>query len=361
MIWKWYKTPGLRSFEEEANPILPAATPNARDLMQVLVHYRMPSLGRSVTELVITVGPLVLLWSLMWGALHIGYWLCLLLAVPAAGFLVRLFLIQHDCGHGAFFHRRATNDWVGRAIGVLTLTPYDFWRRTHAVHHSTSGNLDRRGMGDIDTLTVREYLALSRWGRLRYRIYRHPAIMFGLGPAYLFFVQHRLPVGLMCSGWQPWLSAMATNLSIVLVAAVTIWAIGFGPFLLVQVPVMLISASLGVWLFYVQHQFEATSWAGNKSWNLHEAALHGSSHYDLPVVLRWFTANIGVHHVHHLCSRIPFYRLPLALRRHPEMAKIGRLTLVQSILCVRLVLWDEAARRLISFRELRTLPGRAAG
>jgi len=137
--------------------------PNARDLMQVLVHYRMPSLGRSVTELVITLGPLVLLWSLMWGALHIGYWLCLLLAVPAAGFLVRLFLIQHDCGHGAFFHRRATNDWVGRAIGVLTLTPYDLWRRTHAVHHSTSGNLDRRGMGDIDTLTVREYMALSRW------------------------------------------------------------------------------------------------------------------------------------------------------------------------------------------------------
>ena len=216
-------------------------------------------------------------------------------------------------------------------------------------------------MGDIDTLTVGEYLSLSRWGRLRYRVYRHPLVMFGLGPAYLFFLQHRLPVGLMRAGWQPWLSAMATNLSIVLVAAVTIWAIGFGPFLLVQVPVMLISASLGVWLFYVQHQFEDTSWAGDKSWNLHEAALHGSSHYDLPVVLRWFTANIGVHHVHHLCSRIPFYRLPLALRRHPEMAKIGRLTLVQSILCVRLVLWDETARRLISFRELRTLPSYAAG
>jgi omega-6 fatty acid desaturase (delta-12 desaturase) len=332
-----------------------------RALTQDLAGYREPHHGRSVFEILITIVPLVLLWLSMWFALKLGYGLYLLLAVPAAGFLVRLFMIQHDCGHGAFFRHRLANDWVGRVIGVLTLTPYDFWRRTHAVHHATSGNLDRRGMGDIDTLTVGEYLSLSRWGRLRYRVYRHPLVMFGLGPAYLFFLQHRLPVGLMRAGWQPWLSAMATNLSIALVAAVTIWAIGFGPFLLVQLPVMLISASLGVWLFYVQHQFEDTFWAADRGWNLHDAALRGSSHYDLPIVLRWFTANIGVHHVHHLCSRIPFYRLPRALRRHPELANIGRLTLVQSILCVRLVLWDEAARRLISFRELRTLPGHAAG
>jgi acyl-lipid omega-6 desaturase (Delta-12 desaturase) len=332
-----------------------------RALTQDLAGYREPHHGRSVVEILITVVPLVLLWLSMWFALKLGYGLYLLLAVPAAGFLVRLFMIQHDCGHGAFFRHRLANDWVGRVIGVLTLTPYDFWRRTHALHHATSGNLDRRGFGDIDTLTVGEYLSLPRWARLRYRFYRHPLVMFGLGPAYLFFLQHRLPVGLMRAGWQPWLSAMATNLSIVLVAAVVIWAIGFGPFLLVQVPVMLISASLGVWLFYVQHQFEDTFWAADKAWNLHDAALRGSSHYDLPLVLRWFTANIGVHHVHHLCSRIPFYRLPRALRRHPELAKIGRLTLVQSILCVRLVLWDEAARRLISFRELRTLPVNAAG
>ena len=350
-----------RTLQDGPNVDAGAAVTDLRALAQSLARYRQPNHGRSIIEVLITVIPFVLLWLAMWFSLQVGYGLYLLLAVPTAGFLVRLFMIQHDCGHGAFFRHRLANDWVGRVIGVLTLTPYDFWRRTHAVHHATSGNLDRRGMGDIDTLTVGEYLSLSRWGRLRYRVYRHPLVMFGLGPAYLFFLQHRLPVGLMRAGWQPWLSAMATNLSIVLVAAVTIWAIGFGPFLLVQVPVMLISASLGVWLFYVQHQFEATSWAGNKTWNLHEAALHGSSHYDLPVVLRWFTANIGVHHVHHLCSRIPFYRLPLALRRHPEMAKIGRLTLVQSILCVRLVLWDEAGRRLISFRELRTLPGYAAG
>ena len=202
------------------------------------------------------------------GTLDLGYWLCLLLAVPAAGFLVRLFMIQHDCGHGAFFHRRCTNDWVGRVIGVLTLTPYDFWRRTHAVHHATSGNLDRRGIGDIDTLTVREYLALSSWDRLRYRIYRHPAVMFGLGPAYLFIVQHRLPVGLMRSGWQPWLSTMATNVAIAAVVATMIWLVGVGPFLLVHLPIMLLAASVGVWLFYVQHQFENTVWAHDGTWNL---------------------------------------------------------------------------------------------
>jgi hypothetical protein len=155
----------------------------------------------------------------MWAALDIGYWLCLLLAVPAAGFLVRLFMIQHDCGHGAFFHRRATNDWVGRAIGVLTLTPYDFWRRKHAIHHSTSGNLERRGIGDIDTLTVHEYLSRSRWGRLCYRVYRHPLVMFGIGPAFLFLLQHRLPFGLLRGGWGPWLSTMGTNLAIAAVAA----------------------------------------------------------------------------------------------------------------------------------------------
>lgn len=331
------------------------ATTDMRALTQDLARYRQPNHGRSIVEILITAIPLILLWLAMWRALDIGYGLYLLLAVPTAGFLVRLFMIQHDCGHGAFFRHRGANDWVGRVIGVFTLTPYDFWRRSHAVHHASSGNLDRRGIGDVDTLTVNEYLSLSRWGRLRYRLYRHPLIMFGLGPAYLFVLQYRLPVGLMRASWQPWLSTMATNLGIALLAAVTIWAVGIRAFLLVEIPIMLIAASLGVWLFYVQHQFEDTFWARNRAWNLHEAALYGSSHYDLPIVLRWFTANIGVHHVHHLCSRIPFYRLPLILRRHPELTNIGRLTLPQSLACVRLVLWDETAHRLISFRKLRTL------
>ena len=322
-----------------------------------LARYREPSHLRSAVEIIITIMPFFSLWAIMWLALDLGYWIGLLLAVPAAGFLVRLFMIQHDCGHGTFFRSRLANDWVGRAIGVLTLTPYDCWRRAHAIHHATSGNLDRRGFGDIDTLTVHEYLSRSRWDRLRYRIYRHPVVLFGLGPAYLFLVQQRLPIGFMRAGWRPWFSAMATNFAIVLVCATMIWAVGFGPFLLVHLPITLLGASIGVWLFYVQHQFADTFWAHNKDWDVREAALRGSSHYDLPAVLRWFTANIGMHHVHHLCSRIPFYRLPQALRVHPELARIGRITLRESLRCVRLTLWDETARRLISFRELRTSGG----
>jgi omega-6 fatty acid desaturase (delta-12 desaturase) len=326
---------------------------NARILAQLLARYRDANIWRSTLEIFISVVPLVALWILMWLALDLGYGVYLLLAIPAAGFLVRLFMIQHDCGHGAFFRHRVANDWVGRVIGVLTLTPYDFWKRTHAVHHATSGNLDRRGIGDIDTLTVREYLSLSRWGRFRYRLYRNPAVMFGLGPAYLFLVQHRLPVGLMQGSWQPWLSTMATNVAIAGAAVLLIWLIGIGPFLSIHLPITLLAASAGVWLFYVQHQFESTFWASNDKWTVQEAALHGSSFYDLPRVLHWFTANIGIHHVHHLCSRIPFYRLPQALRANPELANIGRLTLWQSLSCVRLALWDEAGRKLISFRDLR--------
>src|ERR1700680_828025 len=205
-----------------------AARPDARGLTQLLARYRAPSVARSTTELVITAVPLVLVWILMWATLGVGYWLCLLLAIPAAGLLVRLFMIQHDCGHGAFFRHRLANVCVGRVIGVLTLTPYDFWRSTHAIHHSTSGNLDRRGTGDIDTLTVREYMARSRLGRLRYRVYRHPLIMFGFAPPYLFLIQPRLPVGLMRQGWSPWLSTMATNLAIAVIAAIMIRLLGVG-------------------------------------------------------------------------------------------------------------------------------------
>lgn len=320
---------------------------------QILAHYRQPSTRRGLLEIAITFLPLVALWALVWASIHLGYWwLGLLLAVPAAGFLVRLFLIQHDCSHGAFFRHRLANDWIGRIAGVVTLTPYGLWRRTHALHHGTTGNLDRRGFGDVDTLTVDEYRARSSWGRLRYRLYRHPLVMFGVAPAYLFFLQHRLPVGLMRSGWRPWASAMTTNAAIGLAATGLIWLVGLQAFVLVHLPIMLLAASIGVWLFYVQHQFELTSWDRDGAWNLQEAALHGSSHYDLPTFLRWFTANIGVHHVHHLCSRIPYYRLPRVIDDYPELRNIGRLTLLQSFRCVRLVLWDETRRRLVSFKDV---------
>jgi omega-6 fatty acid desaturase (delta-12 desaturase) len=286
-------------------------------LAHILARYREPNCARGVLELVITAVPFVLIWILMWATLDTGYWICLLLAVPAAGFLVRLFMIQHDCGHGSFFRHRLANDWVGRVIGVLTLTPYDFWRCTHALHHASSGNLDRRGIGDIDTLTVREFLALPRRRQLLYRLYRHPIVMFGVGPAYLFILRHRLPIGMIRSGWQPWLSTMATNVAIAILVATMIWLVGVGPFLLVHLPITVLAASIGVWLFYVQHQFEDTFWAHDEGWNFHEAALHGSSHYDLPSVLRWFTANIGVHHVHHLCSPNPVLPAATSVTRSP--------------------------------------------
>jgi len=334
--------------------------PDSHKLAPVLARYREPSNIRSVLELAVTAVPFALLWVLIWAGLDAGYWICLLFAVPAAGFLVRLFMIQHDCGHGSFFRHRLANDWVGRVIGVLTLTPYDFWRRAHALHHASSGNLDRRGIGDIDMLTVDEFLALSRARRLLYRLYRHPIVMFGIGPAYLFILRHRLPMGLMRSGWQPWISAMATNVAIATLVATMIWLIGADSFLLVQLPITLLAASIGVWLFYVQHQFEDTFWAHDEGWDFHEAGLRGSSHYDLPSVLRWFTANIGVHHIHHLCSRIPYYRLPQVLRDHPQLAAVGRLTLSQSLRCVRKVLWDERRHKLISFREVTIAPLPAA-
>jgi omega-6 fatty acid desaturase (delta-12 desaturase) len=333
--------------------INPFLVPDARNWTKILTRYHRPNELRSAVEIAITFVPLATLWVLAWAALHFGYWwFSLLLAIPAAGFLVRLFMIQHDCGHGSFFCHRMANDWVGRVIGVLTLTPYDFWRRTHAIHHATSGHLERRGIGDVDTLTVREYLSRPFWGRLCYRVYRNPLVMFGLGPAYLFILQYRLPVGLLFSGWQPWLSTMSTNVAIAAVVAVLIWFIGIWPFLLVQLPIILLAGSAGVWLFYVQHQFERTFWAREDGWSFQEAALHGSSHYDLPGILRWFTANIGVHHVHHLCSCIPSYRLPQVLREHPELRGVSRLTLLQSFQCVRLALWDESRRRLVSFPEI---------
>jgi acyl-lipid omega-6 desaturase (Delta-12 desaturase) len=327
-----------------------------RTWTQILRSYHQPSTARSLFELTITALPLAALWGAAWLVFSLGYWWAtILIAFPAAGFLVRLFMIQHDCGHGSFCPKRWTNDWLGRAIGVITLTPYDFWRRTHAIHHATSGNLDRRGIGDVDTLTVREYLESSHWGRWKYRLYRNPLILFVLGPVYVFLLRYRLPFGLMRAGLRPWISTQATNVAIASVAAVLIWLIGINAFLLVHLPIMLLAAMFGVWLFYVQHQFENTFWDEHQRWDLHDAALNGSSYYDLPQPLRWFTANIGIHHVHHLCSRIPFYRLPCVVRDHPEFSNIGRITVMQSFRCVRFVLWDENQRRLISFRELGRL------
>ncbi len=338
----------------ESQAPVPETTIDLQGLQRALTVYRAPLLTRSILELAITLIPFGIFWFLTWASVSAGYWLGLLLAVPAAGFLVRLFMIQHDCGHGSFFPSRRANDWVGRALGVLTLTPYDFWRYTHALHHAHSGNLDRARVGSIDTLSVQAYQALPRSQQLRYRLYRHPLILFGLGPVYLFLLHNRLPVGFMRAGWMPWLSTMGTNMAIVLVVTALIPAVGAGTFFIVHLPIAILAGAIGVWLFYVQHQFENTRWAHDDEWTFHETALYGSSYYDLPAPLRWFTANIGVHHVHHLASRIPSYRLPEVLKDHPRLRELSRITLRQSFRCVRLALWDEERQRLIPFEQANT-------
>src|SRR5579872_5602637 len=220
-----------------------------KTLFPALLRYREPDQRRALFELGVTFLSLVLLWVLMWASLNVGYWLTLLLAVPAAGFMVRLFIIQHDCGHGAFFRQRAANSWVGRVLGVLTLTPYDYWKHNHSIHHATSSDLDRRGIGDIELLTVEEYRSRSLIKRSLYRCYRNPIVMFVLGPAYMFFLQHRLPFHQMRDGWRPWVSTMATNAAIALAVIGMILLVGVRPFLMVHLPIMVMAASMGVWLF----------------------------------------------------------------------------------------------------------------
>jgi len=261
-------------------------------------------------------------------------------------------MLQHDCGHGSFFGKRRLDDWTGRVLGILTLTPYDYWRRAHNEHHASAGNLDERGVGDITTLTVSEYRNLTPMGQLGYRLYRNPFVMFGIGPAFLFLLKQRLPFGMMRSGALPWVSTMATNVAVTVLTALLIWSVGIIPFLLIHLSIVLIAGSAGVWLFYVQHQFEDTHWSRPPDWAFPYAAMHGASHYDLPRPLRWMSGNIGMHHIHHLSSRVPFYRLPEVLRDHPELADVGRISIRDSLACVKLVLWDEKRQRLISFEEM---------
>jgi omega-6 fatty acid desaturase (delta-12 desaturase) len=308
---------------------------------------------RSIGQLLITIMGFGFLWLIMWFSLPHGYWITLLLAIPTGGFLVRLFIIQHDCGHGSLFRSRRVNDLIGRAIGVLTLTPYGYWRRAHASHHANSGNLDRRGIGDIETLTVSEYDALSRWRKIAYRFYRHPFVLFGLGPPYLFIVKHRFPFDLPRTQKGSWASVLGTNVAIACLLTVMALLVGPVDFIKIQLPLVLLGSSAGVWLFFVQHQYETAYWRRDKDWDFYAAALHGSSHYTLPKALQWMTASIGLHHVHHICSQIPNYRLQECLDSIPELKAAPRLTMAQGLGCATLSLWDEQTGRMIRFRDLR--------
>ncbi len=324
----------------------------ARDWIRTLSQYREPILWRSIYEIGITALPFIVLWVIAYQAYTISFWLSLPVSLLAATFLVRLFLIQHDCGHMAFFSNKKANDWVGRILGVVTVTPYEMWKKYHSIHHGASGNLDQRGIGDVMTLTVREYEARGWWGRLSYRAYRHPLTMFVVGPVYVYLLMNRLPLGLMDQA-KYWVSAMGTNIAMLAVGAAISWYIGVVAFLAIFLPVTLMAAAMGIWLFFVQHQFEDTHWDTEDEWQVHEAALHGSSHLVLPQPLQWLSANIGIHHVHHLYSRIPYYRLSEVLKDHPDLGEISRLTLRESLACVKLQLWDENKRKLVTYAEAR--------
>ena len=302
-------------------------------------------------QLATTVGPLLLLFVLMYFAMRASYWLALPLAVVAAGFLIRTFIIMHDCGHGSFFRSRRANDIVGFITGVLTLTPYTQWRRDHAIHHATSGHLEERGFGDVVTLTVREYRALSWWGRLKYRVYRHPVILLGLGPVWLMVRQRLHTPG--SAGRREIVGVQATNAAIVALFLLTSLLIGPGRVAAIYLPAMVIAGAAGIWLFYVQHQFEDAYWAAGDEWEYAEAAVQGSSYYRLPRVLNWFTGSIGFHHVHHLSPRIPNYLLRRAHEENSMFHGAPVLTLWQSLKTFSLKLWDEERRRLIGWRDLK--------
>jgi acyl-lipid omega-6 desaturase (Delta-12 desaturase) len=323
---------------------------------KTLAPYKKPSLRRALVQLLNTAVPFAGIWALMAWTLDFAPVLSLLLAIPAAGLFMRLFIIQHDCGHGSFFRSPAANNALGNVLGIVTLFPYGYWRRTHAIHHATAGNLDARELGDVQTLTVDEYRALSWWGRLGYRVYRHPLVLFGVGPIYQFVLKHRFPFDIPWSWKREWASVLVTNLGIAAVAGGLCWLVGWQTFLVVEGAIVMVAGPVGVWLFYVQHQFEETYWERDDAWSFYRAGVHGSSFYDLPRFLHWWTGNIGYHHIHHLSSRIPNYRLRDAFEENPGLQCVTRLSLRDSLRCARLRLWDEERRTMIGFRELREMP-----
>ncbi len=325
----------------------------ARSLAHALGAYARPDPRRSLGELALSLAGLLACMGAGLAALPTTPLVALVLSPLAAGFLCRLFIVFHDCGHYAYFRSRRANDFVGRALGVLLLTPYGFWRHSHAVHHATAGDLGRRGVGDIETLTTAEYEALPRWRQLGYRLYRHPLVLFGLGGLYQFLIRHRVPFALPEPRGRMLRSILWNDLVLLLAVAGVLAFGGFAALLWIWLLPILGMAGIAVWVFFVHHQFEATFWAQPGRWRFEEAALRGSAFYDLPPLLDWFTGHIGIHHVHHLCPRIPGYRLPEVLRDHPALARVNRIGLRESLACARLALWDEGRGRLVSFREAR--------
>lgn len=321
---------------------------------QIVARYSKPSVPKSIFQICTTILPLFLAYWLMYLSLGVSYWLTLALALPTAGLTVRTFIIMHDCGHGSFFPSRTWNDIVGFVTGVLTATPYTAWRRDHAIHHATSGDLEQRGVGDINTLTVQEYLALNWLGKFKYRVYRNPLILLVFGPIHLF-ISHRIPMrkgGIKSQDrWSVWLTNLAWA---ALFVAFSVW-IGWWTVLKLYVPVFMISGAAGIFLFYVQHQFEDAYWDRKPIWEYPVAALYGSSYFKLPRVLQWFSGNIGLHHVHHLSPKIPNYALQSCHDDNPAFQQVVTLSLRDSWHTLKLRLWDEEQKRMIGWRTLREM------
>jgi omega-6 fatty acid desaturase (delta-12 desaturase) len=336
----------------QAGPSQSAEEVQAVDWNGLLAPYRHSVTWRSVVQLVTTAALLGGLWLAMLRSLEVGYWLTLLLAVPTSLMVVRLFMLQHDCGHGSFFRSRRANNLIGSVLGVFTLVPYAYWRRTHSLHHAGSGNLEARFLGDIDTLTVREYLSRPPLKRVMYRLYRHPLVMLGVGPTWQFVLKHRLPLDMPRSWKREAIGVQLTNLGLASVVALMWLTVGLQRFLMVQLPITLLAGSIGIYLFYVQHQFEDTYWRYREAWDYYAAGLEGASHLKMSKPLQWATANIGLHHIHHVASRIPNYHLQRCYDSHPELRQVTTLTLIGSVKTLWLTLWDEDERRLVGFRDL---------
>lgn len=332
------------------------------DWKKIVAKYQKPSAPRALWQIANTLVPYTFLWYLMYHTLAISWWLTAPVAVLAGAFLVRVFIIFHDCGHGSFFKSRAANDFWGFLCGILTLTPYYHWRWEHSLHHATSGDLDRRGTGDVWTMTVQEYLESSRWKRFAYRLARNPIVLFVVAPFYLFVIRNRLPVA--NANRRERHSVYWMNLAILGVAVAMAAIFGLKAYLLIQLTTAMVAGSAGVWLFYVQHQFEGVYWERRDEWDYAAAALQGSSFYKLPRVLQWFSGNIGFHHIHHLSPRIPNYNLEKCHNADPLFQKVKPITLFSSFKSFTFRLWDEQRRKLVSYRHLKNLrrtQGRAGG
>jgi len=335
------------------NSQIAAEKPPPLAWQKVVAKYAQPSVPRSIWEIANTFVPFFILWYLMYRSLVLPYWVTLLLAFPTAGMAMRIFIILHDCGHGSFFRSQRANNFLGAVCGVFTFTPYLQWRHTHAIHHASHGDLDRRGVGDVKVMTVKEYLASRWWQRLGYQIYRHWATMFLVAPFFVFVVKHRFIEPKM--GRRERNSVHYTNLALVAIIGGLSWLIGFQQFLSVHLPVLLISCTAGVWLFYIQHQFEDTYWEEHPEWDYAMASLYGSSYYRLPKVFQWFSGNIGLHHIHHLSPRIPNYNLQACFDENPLFHHVTIITFWESLSAIKLKLWDEETQRLVGFSHLKTV------